>query len=91
MALHEPQHDLEGIDCYNACYGGTAALLNVMNWSGRLGVAVCADIADNARATKFMNGAAAVAMAVSSSTGLVMRPARRTHVAHAWDFYKPVG
>ena len=25
-------HNLEGVDTYNACYGGTAALLNSIGW-----------------------------------------------------------
>jgi len=43
--------DIEGIDTTNACYGGTAALFNAVNWvessswDGRLALAVCADIA----------------------------------------------
>ena len=43
--------DLEGVDSTNACYGGTAALFNSINWvessawDGRLALAVCADIA----------------------------------------------
>ena len=24
--------DVEGVDCINACYGGTAALFNAINW-----------------------------------------------------------
>ena len=24
--------DIEGVDCINACYGGTAALFNAVNW-----------------------------------------------------------
>ena len=24
--------DIEGVDCINACYGGTAALFNAINW-----------------------------------------------------------
>merc|ERR1719412_406722 len=43
--------DVEGVDSTNACYGGTAALFNAINWvessawDGRLALAVCADIA----------------------------------------------
>ena len=40
--------DVEGVDNKNACYGGTAALMNTINWvessswDGRFGVVVCA-------------------------------------------------
>ncbi|KAJ1269489.1 hypothetical protein BS78_07G216000 [Paspalum vaginatum] len=41
--------DIEGVDSSNACYGGTAALLNCVNWveskswDGRYGLVVCTD------------------------------------------------
>ena len=41
----------QGVDCINACYGGTAALLNAVDWvesaawDGRLAVVVAADVA----------------------------------------------
>ncbi len=43
--------DIEGVDSINACYGGTAALLNSVAWvqseawDGRWAVVVCGDIA----------------------------------------------
>ena len=42
--------DVEGVDNKNACYGGTAALMNTVNWvessswDGRFGVVVCAGL-----------------------------------------------
>lgn len=52
---HETQEcgnsDIEGVDSTNACYGGTAALLNCVNWvesnswDGRYGLVVCTDSA----------------------------------------------
>jgi hydroxymethylglutaryl-CoA synthase len=53
MQLFEPYGvtDLEGIDTTNACYGGTAALFNAINWvesssyDGRYALVVCGDIA----------------------------------------------
>ncbi|KAL0329705.1 UNVERIFIED_CONTAM: Hydroxymethylglutaryl-CoA synthase [Sesamum radiatum] len=44
--------DIEGVDSTNACYGGTAALFNCVNWvessswDGRYGLVVCTDSAD---------------------------------------------
>ncbi|KAB1210770.1 Hydroxymethylglutaryl-CoA synthase [Morella rubra] len=41
--------DIEGVDSTNACYGGTAALFNCVNWvescswDGRYGLVVCTD------------------------------------------------
>lgn len=43
--------DIEGVDSTNACYGGTAALFNCVNWvessswDGRCGLVVCTDSA----------------------------------------------
>ena len=92
-------HSLEGVDCYNACYGGTAALLSVLNEvdaldddsDGALGVAICADVADMPRSSKFMTGAAAVAMLVGTDAPLALMDHRITRVLDEWDFYKPVG
>ncbi|KAL4316082.1 hypothetical protein AHAS_Ahas15G0249500 [Arachis hypogaea] len=41
--------DIEGIDSTNACYGGTTAIFNCVNWvdssswDGRYGLVICAD------------------------------------------------
>merc|ERR1711981_159826 len=89
--------DMEGVDSTNACYGGTAALFNSVNWiessawDGRLALAVCADIAvyaaGNARPS---GGAGAVAMLIGPHAPLVLdRGVRATHMQHVYDFYKP--
>ncbi|KAL7989056.1 hypothetical protein Chor_007975 [Crotalus horridus] len=89
--------DVEGIDTTNACYGGTAALFNAINWvessswDGRYALVVAGDIAvyatGNARPT---GGAGAVAMLVGPNAPLIFeRGLRATHMQHAYDFYKP--
>ncbi|XP_007430522.1 hydroxymethylglutaryl-CoA synthase, cytoplasmic isoform X1 [Python bivittatus] len=89
--------DVEGIDTTNACYGGTAALFNAINWvessswDGRYALVVAGDIAvyatGNARPT---GGAGAVAMLVGPNAPLIFeRGLRGTHMQHAYDFYKP--
>ncbi|XP_060065137.1 hydroxymethylglutaryl-CoA synthase 1-like isoform X3 [Ylistrum balloti] len=89
--------DLEGIDTTNACYGGTAALFNAINWiessswDGRYALVVAGDIAvyatGNARCT---GGAGAVAMLLGDYAPLVFdRRARGIHMQHVYDFYKP--
>lgn len=54
LMLNEQAHDntdIEGVDSTNACYGGTAALFNCVNWvessswDGRYGLVVCTDSA----------------------------------------------
>lgn len=32
MQLFPNNHDIEGLDCKNACFGGTQALFNAVNW-----------------------------------------------------------
>jgi len=89
--------DLEGVDSTNACYGGTAALFNSINWvessawDGRLAVAVCADIAVYAAgAARPSGGAGAVAMLIGPGAALVLdRGVRSSHMHHVYDFYKP--
>jgi len=89
--------DIEGVDTTNACFGGTSALFNAVNWvessswDGRVAVVVIADIAvyaaGNARPT---GGAGAIAMVVSPNAPLVFdRGMRSFHMAHVYDFYKP--
>ncbi|MBN3319703.1 HMCS1 protein, partial [Atractosteus spatula] len=89
--------DVEGIDTTNACYGGTAALFNAVNWvessswDGRYALVVAGDIAvyatGSARPT---GGAGAVAMLVGPNAPLAFeRGIRGTHMQHAYDFYKP--
>lgn len=99
MQLFEPHgvSDLEGIDTTNACYGGTAALFNAINWvesssyDGRLAIVVCGDIAVYAKGSaRPTGGAGAIAMIVGPNAPLVFdRGVRSTFMKHAYDFYKP--
>lgn len=99
MQLFEPNGvtDLEGIDTTNACYGGTAALFNAINWiessswDGRLALVVCGDIAVYAQGSaRPTGGAGAIAMLVGPNAPLVFdRGVRSTYMKHAYDFYKP--
>lgn len=99
MQLFEPfgVTDLEGIDTTNACYGGTAALFNAINWvessnyDGRLALVVCGDIAVYAKGSaRPTGGAGAIAMLVGPNAPLVFdRGVRSIYMKHAYDFYKP--
>lgn len=99
MQLFEPHGvtDMEGIDTTNACYGGTAALFNAINWvesssyDGRLALVVCGDIAVYAEGSaRPTGGAGAVAMLVGPNAPLVIdRRVRSSYMKHAYDFYKP--
>lgn len=89
--------NIEGVDTMNACYGGTNALFNSINWiessawDGRDAIVVAGDIAlykkGNARPT---GGAGCVAMLIGPDAPLAFEPGlRSTYITHAYDFYKP--
>lgn len=90
-------HDVEGVDSTNACYGGTAALFNSVAWvessawDGRYALVVAGDIAiyaeGNARPT---GGAGSIAMLIGPNAPIVLeRGLRSTYMEHVYDFYKP--
>jgi len=88
--------DVEGVDNKNACYGGTQALMNTINWiessswDGRLGIVVCADIAVYAAGpARPTGGAGAVALLVGPNAPLEVSPVKQNYFRHAFDFYKP--
>jgi hydroxymethylglutaryl-CoA synthase len=81
MQLFEPSGNtnIEGVDTVNACYGGTNALFNAINWvessawDGRNAIVVAGDIALYSKgAARPTGGAGCVAMLIK----------------HAYDFYK---
>jgi hydroxymethylglutaryl-CoA synthase len=88
--------DVEGIDTTNACYGGTNAVFNSINWvessawDGRYALVVAADIAvysvGPARPT---GGCAAMAILIGKDAPIVFdQGLRATHMEHVYDFYK---
>lgn len=96
MELFNGNHDIEGVTSINACYGGTNALFNTLNWvqsrawDGRLGIVLCTDVAvypkGNARPT---GGCGAVAMLIGPNAPLVFEDVRSTFIDNNHDFYKP--
>ncbi|KAI4166182.1 MAG: hypothetical protein LQ342_000068 [Letrouitia transgressa] len=99
MQLFEPagNTNIEGIDTINACYGGTNAVFNAINWvessawDGRDAIVCAGDIAlykkGNARPT---GGAGCVAMLIGPDAPLAFEPGKRgSFMKHAYDFYKP--
>ncbi|KAL7167407.1 hypothetical protein ACSBR2_037963 [Camellia fascicularis] len=89
--------DIEGVDSTNACYGGTAALFNCVNWvessswDGRYGLVVCTDSAVYAEGpARPTGGAAAIAMLIGPDAPIAFESKfRGSHMSHAYDFYKP--
>mmetsp|Transcript_25183 Transcript_25183/g.30736 ORF Transcript_25183/g.30736 Transcript_25183/m.30736 type:complete len:509 (+) Transcript_25183:439-1965(+) len=91
--------DVLGVTNINACYGGTAAIFNTIDWmessawetDGRYGVVICGDIAvyepGPARPT---GGAGAVALLIGPNAPLVFEnKLRSSHFEDVYDFYKP--
>ncbi|OLL25441.1 Hydroxymethylglutaryl-CoA synthase [Neolecta irregularis DAH-3] len=99
MQLFAPSgnNDIEGVDNINACYGGTNAFFNALNWiessswDGRNAIVVAGDIALYAKgAARPTGGAGCVAMLVGPRAPIVVEAGLRgTYMAHAYDFYKP--
>lgn len=97
MDLFPGNTSIEGATVINACYGGTAALLNAFawvesdGWDGRYAIVVAADIAAYARGgARPTSGAGAAAVLIGRDAPLVFDPRERaTHAANVWDFFKP--
>lgn len=89
--------NVEGVDTVNACYGGTNALFNAVNWvesrawDGRYALVVAGDIAVYAAGpARPTGGCAACVMLVGPNASLVLESGiRGTHIEHVYDFYKP--
>lgn len=98
MQLFEPSGNtnIEGVDTVNACYGGTNALFNTVNWmessawDGRDAVVVAGDIALYKKgAARPTGGAGCVAMLIGPDAPIVVEPGLRgSFIKHAYDFYK---
>jgi hydroxymethylglutaryl-CoA synthase len=97
LQLFGSNTNIEGVDTVNACYGGTNAVFNAVNWvessswDGRDAIVVAGDIAfyakGNARPT---GGAGAVAIFIGPNAPIVFEPGMRgSYMQHAYDFYKP--
>lgn len=99
MQLFAPHGNtnIEGVDNVNACYGGTNAIFNSINWiessawDGRDAVVVCGDIALYAKgAARPTGGAGCVALLIGPDAPIVFEPGlRSTYITHAYDFFKP--
>lgn len=89
--------DVRGVDSVNACYGGTAALLNSVawlesdDWDGRLALVVAADVSVYAKGpARPTGGAGAVAMLLGPNAPIRIERGTAAHyMRNAFDFYKP--
>eukprot|EP01134_Creolimax_fragrantissima_P003268 CFRG3268T1 len=92
-------YDVLGVDNINACYGGTAAVLNAINYletsddyDGRDAVVVTGDIAVYEKGVaRSSGGAGVVSLLIGPNAPLAYdRGVVGTHMEHVHDFYKPV-
>jgi hydroxymethylglutaryl-CoA synthase len=91
--------DVEGCDSFHACFGGTAAVQNALNWvesrswDGRYAVVVMTDVAVYAPGpARPTSGAGAVALLIGPDAPLVFeRGLQATYMTNSYDFYKPCG
>ena len=98
MQLFEPSGNtsIEGVDTVNACYGGTNAVFNAVNWvessawDGRDAIVVAGDIALYKKgAARPTGGAGCVAMLIGPDAPIAFEPGQRgTYMKHVYDFYK---
>ncbi|KAI9038376.1 uncharacterized protein KD926_010793 [Aspergillus affinis] len=95
MSLFPDNPDIEGIDTYNACYGGTSAVLNAVNWiessswDGRDAIVVAGDISlYDTPAARPTGGAGCVAMLIGADAPVMVEPVRASYMRHVYDFYK---
>ncbi len=96
MSLFPDNKDIEGVTTTNACYGGTNALINAINWinssfyDGKYAIVIMADVAvyekGNARAT---GGCGAIGILLGKNANIIIENVRSTYVNHMYDFYKP--
>lgn len=96
MQLFPGNNDIEGIDTINACYGGTSAVINAVNWiessswDGRDAIVACGDIAIYSKgAARPTGGAGSVALLIGPDAPIVFENTRGSYMEHAYDFYKP--
>lgn len=89
--------NVEGVDMYNACYGGQAAGLSVVNWvesdrwDGRYGLAIATDISEAHQSTFFTVGAACTGTLFFPEAPVAHHSHRASAILHRLDFFKPVG
>jgi len=89
-------HDVEGCDYLNACYSGTAAFFDAVNWvkddewDGRRAIVVAVDIAEYAPGpARPTGGAGAIAMLIGPNAVISLQRGRSSFMKDTYDFYKP--
>lgn len=91
------ESNIEGVDQYNACYGGQACGLCTLSWvesdrwDGRYGIAVATDISEADPYFMAFVGASCTATLFFPDAPLAHHSQRASCILHRFDFFKPVG
>ena len=86
---------MEGVTNLNACYGGTAALLNCISWGktegkGKYSIVVMSDVAVyDSLSAEPTSGAGAVAILLGPNPHIILEEERFSQFDDYYDFYKP--
>lgn len=90
-------NDIEGLVNTNACYGGTQALFNTIDYmnsksyNGKLAIVVMGDIAIYAeKRTRSTGGCGAISMLIGPNAKIILEPIRASYMNNVFDFYKPI-
>lgn len=89
--------NIEGVDMYNACYGGQAAHLACLSWvesdrwDGRYAISIATDVSDAYTGLMFCVGASCAASLIYPDAPLAHYSERASCILHRFDFFKPVG
>jgi len=96
MDLFKENCDIEGVTTTNACYGGTNALINTINWmqskyyDGRYGIVIMADIAVYAKGpARPTGGSGVIAMLLGPNASILIEQTRASYMNNVYDFFKP--
>ena len=95
MKLLNGNKNVEGVTNLNACYGGTAAIFNCLNWlrlesHGKLAIVVMSDVAVyDTISAKPTGGCGAIALLLGPNPLITLKPIRNSFFADEYDFYKP--
>lgn len=87
--------NIEGVTNLNACYGGTAAILNCISWGkcegkGKFSIVVMSDVAVyDTLAAEPTSGVGAVAILMGPNPKIILESFRFSHFDDMYDFYKP--
>lgn len=96
LSLFKDHKDIEGVTHINACYGGTSAFFDCINWvqsdygKGKYAIVVMSDVSVYEEPEFLaLGGGGAVAVLIGENPGLLFGDIRASFSDDEYDFYKP--